>query len=49
MTICNIALAFATVVAGFFNTTVFYTLLAVTALLLWLSWYSRYTTGTGTD
>jgi magnesium-transporting ATPase (P-type) len=33
MTICNIALAFATVVAGFFNTTVFYTLLAVTAFV----------------
>lgn len=33
MTICSIALAFATVVAGFFNITVFYTLLAVTAFV----------------
>jgi hypothetical protein len=33
MTICNIVLAFATIVAGFFNTTVFYTLLAVTAFV----------------
>ena len=33
MTICSIVLAFATIVAGFFSTTVFYTLLAVTAFV----------------